>query len=139
MNEYPHLRHGLDHTGYEDLREARLRNRQYEQPGTLQTLPSGIHLKTNTGILIKDYQYIPPVFNPSPPSSSHIGIQYREIETGSGREALFGSTCEITYIVYRLSSGAYFKNSGGGTPILLFALGYGFEGQADDGEVYRFR
>ena len=70
---------------------------------------------------------------------SSPGVQYREIEVGTGREAALGATCEVQYIVYRLASGAYFKNSGGGTPVLLYALGYGFEGARDVGEVYRFR
>ncbi|GAX77846.1 hypothetical protein CEUSTIGMA_g5288.t1 [Chlamydomonas eustigma] len=67
------------------------------------------------------------------------GIQYREMFSGRGKEVLFGSTCEIQYVVYRLAPGAYFKYSSAGTPILLFALGFGFEGQQDDGEFYRFR
>jgi hypothetical protein len=40
--------------------------------------------------------------------------------------------------VYKLSSGAYFKYSSGGTPVLLFALGYGTEGKNDVGETYTF-
>ena len=36
-------------------------------------------------------------------------------------------------------SGAYFKYSSGGTPLLLWALGYGFEQQDDFDEVYRFK
>ncbi len=61
--------------------------RQFEQPGELVTLPSG--------------------------------LQYREMEVGTGhRTAEIGSTVEISYIVYRLSSGAYFKvrpgRAGGG-------------------------
>lgn len=36
-------------------------------------------------------------------------------------------------------SGAYYKYSSGGTPVLLWALGSGFEGQDDLDEVYRFR
>lgn len=46
--------------------------------------------------------------------------------------------CEIRYVVYRLSSGAYFRLSGGGTPIFLYSLGYGQEGKDDEGDVYRF-
>lgn len=41
-------------------------------------------------------------------------------------------------MVYKLSSGAYFKYSSGGTPVLLFALGYGTEGKNDVGETYTF-
>lgn len=67
------------------------------------------------------------------------GVQYREIETGSGGVAAeLGSICEISYVVYRLSSGAYFKYSSGGTPVFLFSLGYGQEGKRDVGETYRF-
>ena len=46
--------------------------------------------------------------------------------------------CEVTYTVYRLSTGAYFKYSSGGTPVLLWGLGYGYEGADDVGSVYRF-
>lgn len=42
------------------------------------------------------------------------------------------------YTVYKLSSGAYFKYSSGGTPVLLYALGYGTEGKNDVGETYTF-
>lgn len=42
------------------------------------------------------------------------------------------------YTVFKLSSGAYFKYSSGGTPVLLFALGYGTEGKNDVGESYTF-
>ncbi|GIL92722.1 hypothetical protein Vretimale_11763 [Volvox reticuliferus] len=89
------------------VREERLRYRQYEQPGTLVTLPNG--------------------------------LQYRELLEGTGPEATIGSLCEISYIVYRLSSGAYYKYSSGGTPVFLFSLGYGQEGKDDVGQTYRFR
>ncbi|GFR44958.1 hypothetical protein Agub_g6268, partial [Astrephomene gubernaculifera] len=89
------------------VQEERLRYRQYEQPGTLVTLPNG--------------------------------TQYRELLEGSGPAATHGSVCEISYIVYRLSSGAYYKYSGGGTPVFLFSLGYGQEGKDDVGQTYRFR
>lgn len=49
-----------------------------------------------------------------------------------------GSICEIQYTVYRLSSGGYFKYSSGGSPVLLFGLGYGYELADDVGSVYRF-
>jgi hypothetical protein len=42
------------------------------------------------------------------------------------------------YTVFKLSAGAYFKYSSGGTPVLLFALGYGTEGKNDVGETYDF-
>eukprot|EP00958_Prasinococcus_capsulatus_P014435 scaffold1518_cov417-Prasinococcus_capsulatus_cf.AAC.28 len=42
------------------------------------------------------------------------------------------------YIVYRLSSGAYYKYSSGGQPVYLWSTGFGFEGKDDVGEVYRF-
>ena len=47
-----------------------------------------------------------------------------------------GVTCR--YTVYKLSSGAYFKYSSGGTPVLLYALGYGTEGKNDVGDTYTF-
>ena len=53
------------------------------------------------------------------------GLQYRELLEGTGPEALFGSVCDISYVVYRLASGAYYKYSSGGTPVFLFSLGYG--------------
>lgn len=62
----------------------------------------------------------------------------REIEEGTGAEALLGSGCSIRYTMYRLASGAYFKYSGGGTPVFLEALGYGTEGKNDMGETYAF-
>lgn len=40
--------------------------------------------------------------------------------------------------MFRLASGAYFKYSSGGTPVLLYALGYGTEGKNDIGETYSF-
>jgi hypothetical protein len=45
---------------------------------------------------------------------------------------------ECRYTVFKLSAGAYFKYSSGGTPVLLFALGYGTEGKNDVGETYDF-
>lgn len=65
------------------------------------------------------------------------GIQYRELADGIGREAKPGSVCDIQYKVYRLSSGAYYKYSSGGTPVLLFSLGYGNEGKDDVNQIYR--
>ena len=49
-----------------------------------------------------------------------------------------GSVVGIRYIVYRLSSGAYFKYSSGGKPVFLWSLGYGNEGQDDVGDLYTF-
>ncbi len=46
--------------------------------------------------------------------SSLAGVQYREMEIGTGSEATVGSVCGISYAVYRLASGAYFKYSSGG-------------------------
>jgi hypothetical protein len=43
------------------------------------------------------------------------------------------------YTVYRLSSGGYYKYSGGGTPVYMWSVGYGQEGKDDVGETYRFR
>jgi hypothetical protein len=36
-------------------------------------------------------------------------------------------------------AGGYYKYSSGGSPVFLFALGYGTQGQDDAGDVYRFR
>ncbi|KAL6754716.1 hypothetical protein V8C86DRAFT_2694997 [Haematococcus lacustris] len=90
------------------IEDEKLRTRQYEQPGTLVTLPSG--------------------------------VQYRELDPGQGpRAAQYGDTLEVQYTVYRLASGAYFKYSSGGTPVLLWALGSGFEGADDLDTTYRFK
>lgn len=67
------------------------------------------------------------------------GLQYREISVGSGPEALSGLECDISYTVYRLSSGGYYKYSGGGTPVYMWSVGYGQEGRDDLGDTYRFR
>jgi hypothetical protein len=40
-----------------------------------------------------------------------------------------GAVCQIRYTVYRLSSGAYFKESSGGKPVYMFSSGYGKEGK----------
>ncbi|KAG2450904.1 hypothetical protein HYH02_004736 [Chlamydomonas schloesseri] len=93
--------------GADSVRDERLKYRQFEQPGTLVTLPNG--------------------------------LQYRELLEGTGPEAQLGSICEVSYVVYRLSSGAYYKYSSGGTPVFLFSLGYGQEGKDDVGQTYRFR
>jgi hypothetical protein len=50
------------------------------------------------------------------------GIQYREMETGTGsNQAVSGSQCEISYVVYRLAPGAYFKYSSGGESFRIFS------------------
>jgi hypothetical protein len=67
------------------------------------------------------------------------GLQYREISTGAGPQAVVGSVCDIMYTVYRLSSGGYYKYSSGGTPVYMWSVGYGKEGKDDIGETYRFR
>eukprot|EP01023_Acetabularia_acetabulum_P055276 TRINITY_DN6368_c1_g1_i1.p1 TRINITY_DN6368_c1_g1~~TRINITY_DN6368_c1_g1_i1.p1 ORF type:complete len:215 (-),score=28.98 TRINITY_DN6368_c1_g1_i1:178-822(-) len=90
----------------DDIQDSILKNRQYEQPGELVTLPSG--------------------------------IQYRELLEGTGSQAFFGSPCEISYTVYRLSSGAYFKYSSGGTPVYMWSVGYGNEGKDDVGSTFSF-
>eukprot|EP00951_Prasinocladus_malaysianus_P046357 scaffold638201_cov46-Prasinocladus_malaysianus.AAC.1 len=46
---------------------------------------------------------------------------------------------QISYTVYRLASGAYYKYSSGGTPVYLWSVGYGNEGKDDVGTVYRFK
>ncbi len=47
-----------------------------------------------------------PLLLPTPLS---LGIQYRELLSGTGREARTGNQCEMSYIVYRLGSGGYYK------------------------------
>jgi hypothetical protein len=54
-----------------------------------------------------------------------------------GPAAALGDTCDLLVSVFRLAPGAYFKYSGGGSPVLLFALGYGAEGRDDVGVPYR--
>ncbi|KAK3263061.1 hypothetical protein CYMTET_28116 [Cymbomonas tetramitiformis] len=67
------------------------------------------------------------------------GLKYREINTGlKGPLVVPGSNVDIYYTVYRLSSGAYFKESSGGKPVYLFSLGFGNEGKDDVGKVYSF-
>eukprot|EP00242_Pyramimonas_sp_CCMP2087_P010163 CAMPEP_0198207686 /NCGR_PEP_ID=MMETSP1445-20131203/11119_1 /TAXON_ID=36898 /ORGANISM="Pyramimonas sp., Strain CCMP2087" /LENGTH=310 /DNA_ID=CAMNT_0043880811 /DNA_START=133 /DNA_END=1068 /DNA_ORIENTATION=- len=68
------------------------------------------------------------------------GLKYREILTGNkGQPAVPGALCEIRYTVYRLSSGAYFKESSGGKPVYMWSLGYGKEGKNDLEALYRFK
>ena len=64
-------------------------------------------------------------------------VRCRELVTGTGNEAVLGAQCDIMYTVYKLASGAYFKYSSGGTPVLLFAKGYGTEGKDDVGDAYK--
>ena len=68
------------------------------------------------------------------------GIQYRELDEGKsdGKTAQKGDTLFVLYTVYRLAPGAYFKYSSGGTPIFMWARGYGTEGQDDVGATYKF-
>lgn len=67
------------------------------------------------------------------------GLQYREYAVGtSGAVATAGSRVDFSYKVFRLSSGAYFKYSSGGTPVLLWARGYGSEGRDDVGDTVSF-
>jgi FKBP-type peptidyl-prolyl cis-trans isomerase len=67
------------------------------------------------------------------------GIQFREYDEGSGsKRCKKGSKVSILFKVFRLSSGAYFKYSSGGTPVLLWARGYGSEGLDDVGVPYSF-
>ena len=51
---------------------------------------------------------------------------------------MLGAQLVIRYTIYKLASGAYFKYSSGGTPVLLFAKGYGTEGKDDVGDTYAF-
>mmetsp|Transcript_7776 Transcript_7776/g.22989 ORF Transcript_7776/g.22989 Transcript_7776/m.22989 type:complete len:356 (+) Transcript_7776:882-1949(+) len=67
------------------------------------------------------------------------GVQYREMETGTGAEATVGTLCEISYAVYRLASGAYFKYSSGGTPVYMWDYGFGIQDKSDLGSTYNFR
>jgi hypothetical protein len=55
-----------------------------------------------------------------------------------GKKAQKGDTLYVLYTVYRLAPGAYFKYSSGGTPIFMWARGYGTEGQDDVGATYKF-
>ena len=68
------------------------------------------------------------------------GIQYRDLDEGkeNGKVAQKGDTLFVLYTVYRLAPGAYFKYSSGGTPIFMWARGYGTEGQDDVGATYKF-
>ena len=67
------------------------------------------------------------------------GLQYREYAVGTGGAvATAGSRVDFSYKVFRLSSGAYFKYSSGGTPVLLWARGYGSEGRDDVGDTVSF-
>lgn len=66
------------------------------------------------------------------------GVQYRELAAGEGEAAERGDVLDVQYKVFRLASGAYFKYSSGGTAIYMWSLGFGEEGKADLGAVYRF-
>ena len=72
----------------------------------------------------------------APTTTLPNGLRYREYVTGEiGEEAMAGSRVDARYKIFRLSSGAYFKYSSGGTPVLLWSRGYG----ADDvGETISF-
>lgn len=103
-------------------RDEYLKLRQFEQPGVLVTLPNGLQ-----------YRYIS-LF------PSHTRVRSREMEAGTSESTVVkGAVCSVSYVVYRLSSGAYFKYSSGGTPVYLFSLGYGFEGKDDVDGVYQFK
>jgi FKBP-type peptidyl-prolyl cis-trans isomerase len=71
----------------------------------------------------------------APTTTLRSGLRYREYAAGEeGEEAVAGSRVDFAFKVYRLSSGAYFKFSSGGTPILLYGRGYGYEGRDDVGD-----
>jgi len=75
----------------------------------------------------------------APLTTLKSGLQYREYVVGTeGDEIVAGSRVEAMYKVFRLSSGAYFKYSSGGSPVLLWGRGYGFEGRDDIGDTYDF-
>ena len=75
----------------------------------------------------------------APLTTLKSGLQYREYVVGTeGDEIVAGSRVEAMYKVYRLSSGAYFKYSSGGSPVLVRARGYGTEGRDDIGDTYDF-
>jgi hypothetical protein len=69
--------------------------------------------------------------NPGVLVTMDSGLQYREMDVGrpSGKVAAKGDEMFVLYKVFRLAPGAYFKYSSGGTPILMFSQGYGYEGQ----------
>ena len=75
----------------------------------------------------------------APSTTLPNGLRYREYVAGEvGEEAMKGSRVDARYKVFRLSSGAYFKYSSGGTPVLLWSRGYGAEGRDDVGETVSF-
>lgn len=75
----------------------------------------------------------------APTTTLPNGLRYREYVTGEvGEEAMAGSRVDARYKIFRLSSGAYFKYSSGGTPVLLWSRGYGAEGRDDVGETISF-
>ena len=75
----------------------------------------------------------------APSTTLPNGLRYREYVAGEvGEEATKGSRVDARYKVFRLSSGAYFKYSSGGTPVLLWSRGYGAEGRDDAGETISF-
>lgn len=75
----------------------------------------------------------------APSTTLPNGLRYREYVAGEvGEEATKGSRVDARYKVFRLSSGAYFKYSSGGTPVLLWSRGYGAEGRDDVGETVSF-
>lgn len=90
------------------------------------------------------------------------------MEAGIGAEAVVGAALEISYSVFRLASGGYFKNSAGGearhsmcqpaeelvaatkhcimgitslagTPVYIWGIGDGIDPFADTNETYDFR
>ncbi len=109
----------------EAAREAR---EAAEEAGTLVELPSGVRVRA-----------LPLCSAAVHALRSHAdaAAQFRELQVGSrGEPAAAGARVDMLFSVFRLSPGAYFKNSGGGTPVLLFSSGYGSEGQDDVGVPY---
>lgn len=75
----------------------------------------------------------------APTTTLPNGLRYREYVTGEiGEEAMAGSRVDARYKIFRLSSGAYFKYSSGGTPVLLWSRGYGAGARDDVGETISF-
>jgi len=71
----------------------------------------------------------------APTTTLRSGLRYREYAKGDeGDAARAGSRVDFAFKVYRLSSGAYFKYASGGTPILVYGRGYGYEGLDDVGD-----
>ena len=124
--------------------------KQFEQPGDLVTLPSGIQFRElleGSGRAAALGSKISIRCAPAPamliykcygrPRRLLFKIRYQgALRPLPARRQQERDACKCRYTVYKLAPGAYFKYSSGGTPVLLFALGYGTEGQKDVGDTY---